>query len=375
MRSRNKSGMTLCELGEAMAGAACDLWFRELAFYSAVNFLSAALGKCEFRTYAGGKEVYEREYYLWNMQPNRNQNREEWLRELVAKLYRHGEVLVIAYGDDLLIADSGFGRDKYALYEDVFRGVTARGMNFNRTFLQSEVLYLRLNSDNMRAVVDAVNTSYSKLLAYSMTAYQRSRGTKGIYKYDSIPVKGTPAYDDYQAFINVDIKKWLSGDNAALALGNGEDWKELEHKTYTNESTRDIRAQIDDISDFTAKGAGIPPALLRGDVQGTKDALPLGIMTGLEPLARLIETEINRKRNGYTGFARGDRVQVYTGNIEHHDLLSSATSVDKLISSGFSVNEVRRLCGEVQIDAPWANEHRITKNYAPADNPAGGGTA
>ncbi len=368
---KGTSSITMADLGTELANAAGEYCFRELAFWSAVNLQAAALGQCEFRTYLGGKEVKKREYYLFNVQPNINQNRQEWLRELIAKLYRNNEALVILTDVGLVIADS-FTRKPYALYEDVFTDVTVKDFTYSRSFVQSEVLYLRLNAADMNKVVEAVHGAYSKLLTYSMTSYQRSRGTKGIFNYDALPEAGTPQREVFDKLINERIGKWLNSDASALPLGKGQSWTELQHRTYSIESTRDIRAMTDDIQDFTAKAFGIPPPILRGDVQGTKDAVSLWLSTSIEPLADLLETEINRKRNGYKGFVRGDRVEIYTGNIMHYDLLSAAVSIDKLISSGFSPNEVRRICGEQQLDEQFANEHYITRNYTPDKTAEGG---
>jgi Phage portal protein. len=372
MKSKNKSSMTFDDFATCAADVAGEIWVREFAFWVATNFIASALEQCEFRTYQGGKEVFEREYYLWNVEPNKNQSRHEFLHELVAKICRNNEALVFDYNGDLLIADN-FIRTPYALFEDTFSGVSVKGFSYNRTFKQSEVLVFKWHNENMRAVTSALNAAYSKLLAYTMTAYQRSRGTKGIFMYDALPQANTEARVCFDALINEKMGKWLVGDSVALPLGNGQKWQELEHKTYSNESTRDIRAMINDVLDFTANGLGIAPPLLRGDVQTTKDALQQTITQCIEPFAWMIENEGNRKRNGYDGFVRGDKMEIYTGNIEHHDLLNSATSIDKLISSGWSPNEVRRVCGEPQLDEPWAKEHKITKNYAPADGSAGGG--
>lgn len=361
------------EITSQIVDCISDIWAREMAFWSAVNLQAAALGQCEFRTYQNGKEVQGREYYIWNVEPNKNQNRQEWLRELVAKLYRNNEALVIDWNGDLLIADS-FQRVPYALYGDTFKDVKVKDFAFQRTFVQSETLYLKLNSQDMRAIIEAVHNSYAKLLTYTMTAYQRSRGTKGIFQYDSLPKPDTEERRFFDSLINERIGTWLKSDSAALPLGNGQKWQELQQKTYNSENTRDIRALVDDIQDYTCRGFGIPPALLRGDVAGLSDAIKLWLTASIEPLAGLIEEEINRKRNGYEGFAKGNRIEIYTGNIEHHDLLNSAPSIDKLISSGWSPNEVRRICGEPQIDEEWANQHYITKNYEP-DSRQKGGTA
>jgi HK97 family phage portal protein len=345
-----------------------DIYVREMAFWSAVNIVANAVSKCEFKTYLNGKEDKGKEYYLWNIEPNKNQNSSRFLNKLIAKLYRDNECLVIEQNGQLLVADS-FNRKPYALYDDVFTEVRVEDFTFARSFVQSEVLYYQLNEENVRKLINGLYESYSKLIAYSMKAYQRSRGTKGIFKYDTIPVAGTPEREAFDALINKKIKQWMEGDNAALPLGRGQEWKELQHKTYTNESTRDIRAQIDDIFDFTARAFGIPPALLRGDVQDTSKAIDQLLTFCIDPLADMIQEEINRKRNGYDGFSKGTYIKIDTKCIKHVDLLSVATAIDKLIGSGaFCINDIRKAVGDEPIDEPWANQHFITKNYETVEN-------
>jgi HK97 family phage portal protein len=199
-----------------------------------------------------------------------------------------------------------------------------------------------------------------------MNAYQRSRGTKGIFQYETLPSAGTEQRQIFDNLVNERIRTWLSSDNAALPLGKGQSWQELQHKTYSNESTRDIRAQIDDVSDFTAKAFGIPPALLRGDVQGVSDALDNFLTFCIDPLTDMLSEEINRKRSGYKGYISGTYIKIDTKQVKHVDLLSVSTAIDKLIGSGaFCVNDIRELVGEQPIDEEWANSHWITRNYMP----------
>lgn len=341
-----------------------DVYIREMAFWSAVNLVANAVSKCEFKTFLNGKETKGREYYLWNLEPNKNQNSSAFLHKLIAQLYRKNECLVIEQNGQLLVADD-FVRTPYALYDDVFTQVTVKDFTFNRSFTQSDVLYWELSSVDMRRVVNGLYESYSKLIQYSMKAYQRSRGTKGVFKYETLPVAGTAERAAFDALVNEKIGKWLAGDNAALPLGRGQDWKELTQKTYSSESTRDIRAQIDDVCDFTARGFGIPLALLRGDVQDTSKATDQLLTFCVDPLTDMLSEEINRKRNGYAGFSQGTYLQIDTRTIKHLDLLSVATSIDKLISSGcFTINDIRALVGEQPINEDWANQHFITKNYS-----------
>ena len=370
------SGTDLHAYADEYAALSGDVYIREMALWSAINLVANAISKCEFKTFVSGTETQGREWYLWNIEPNKNQNSSAFIREWIAKLMIHNECLIVEQNGELLIADS-FEHKEYALYNDVFSGVTVGDFTFSRFFNQSEVLYFRLHSKNMRAVTDGLYSSYSQLISYSMNAYRRSRGTKGVFKYESLPIAGTPEKAAFDALINEKIGKWLTSDNAALPLGKGQSWEEKSQKTYASESTRDIRAQIDDVSDFTAKAFGIPPALLRGDVAGTKDALNQFLTFCIVPLVDTLEEEINRKRNGYTGVVNGTRTKIDIRSIKHFDVLDMATSVEKLISSGcYSINEIREILGEERIDEPFADEHLLTKNIgALSGNGSGGNPA
>lgn len=359
------------EYAEEYAGLVGDVCYREMAFWSAVNVAANAVSKCEFKTFSKGKEVKDREYYLWNIEPNKNQNSSAFIHDWITKLFRKNECLIIEHGGQLLVADD-FVRTPYALYDDVFTEVTVKDFTFNRSFVQSEVLYYKLSETDMKKVTDALYASYSKLIAYSMNAFRKSKGTKGIFKYETLPTAGTDERAAFDALINEKIGKWLSGDNAALPLGKGQDWKELTQKTYSSENSRDIRAMIDDVSDFTAKSIGIHPALLRGDVQNVNDALDYTLTFCVDPLVDMLAEEINRKRNGYDAFSRGTYLTIDTRTVKHIDLLSASNAVDKLIASGaFCINDIRKLVGDTVIDEPWAWKHYITKNYTDVENMQG----
>lgn len=366
------SAVPINDIGEyatEYASLVGDIYIREMAFWSATNLMANAISKCEFKTYFKGEEVKKQEYYLWNVEPNKNQNSSTFLHKLIAQLYRHNESLVIEQNGQLLVADS-FTKQEYALFDDVFTQVTVKDFTFNKSFKQSEVLYFQLSEVNMRKVINGLYDSYAKLITYSISAYQKSRGTKGVFKYDTLPVTGTEERKIFDALINEKISKWLNSDNAALPLGKGQEWKENDKKTYTPESTRDIKALIDDIYDFTARGFGIAPVLLRGDMANIGDNVINTLLTfAVDPLTDMLQEEINRKRSGFVGFSQGTYVEIDTKAIKHIDLLSVSTAIDKLIASGaFCINDIRKLVGEPIINEPWAWQHWITKNYSSVED-------
>lgn len=350
--------------GDEIAGLWADVYIRELCFWSAVNLIANAVSKCEFKTYLQNDETRGREHYLWNVEPNKNQNASEFVHKWIAQLYRNNECLVIENDGQLLVADS-YELKPYALYEDIFSEVTVKDFTFSRSFRQSEVLHFKLASQDMRQVINGIYTSYAKLLAYSMKAFQKSRGNRGILDVSGIAQGKTNFQETFEALMNDRFKKFFSSENAVLPLFEGYEYKELGSKTYGQENTRDIRAMVDDISDFTAKAFGIPPSLLRGDVQDTTVAMDQLLTFCVDPLANLLATEINRKRNGFEGFSQGTYIKIDTKAIKHVDLLSVGSGIDKIIGSGaFCINDIRKVCGEPIIDEPWAWQHFMTKNYS-----------
>jgi HK97 family phage portal protein len=342
-----------------------EIYIREVAFWSIVNKISAALSKCEFKTYINYKEVKGIEYYTWNIEPNKNQNSSSFLHKLISTLYRKNECLVIEVNGQLLVADS-YQKQTYALYDYIFTGVTVDELTFERKFYQNEVLYWELNNADMRKLVNGIYENYKTMIAYGMKSYKKSRGSRGILNVDSIAEGKENFQETYEALMNERFKRFFNAENAVLPLFEGYSYTDVGgNKTYTNEGTRDIRAMIDDITDFTARALSFPPALAKGDVQDTSKAMDELLTLCIDPLVDKLQVEINRKRNGFEGFKKGNYLKIVTTAVKHIDLFDIATSIDKLISSGtFCVNDIRRVIGEEEIKEEWANQHFITKNYS-----------
>lgn len=226
-------------IDEALEQYFNEVHIREVAFWSAVNLIANAVSKCEFKTYVKGKETKGAEYYLWNVEPNKNQNSSAFIHKWISQLYWNNECLIIEQNGQLLVADS-FVKTPYALFDDVFSQVTVKDFTFEKTFRQSEVLYFELSEKNMRNVINALYESYLKLISYAMKAYQKSRGTKGIFNYETLPVAGTPERQTFDDLINIKFKKFMESGDAIIPLGRGQSFTEIGSKTYASESTRDI---------------------------------------------------------------------------------------------------------------------------------------
>lgn len=344
-----------------------DAYIRELAFMSCVNLVANAVSKCEFVTMQKGEKVKEREYYLWNFEPNQNQNSTAFLHNLIYTLYTENEALVVENGGKLYVADA-FTKKEYALYDNVYSQVTVGDFTFLRTFKESEVLHFTLSECDVKSVIDGLYLSYGKLITYGIKGYQKSRGEKGVLELDALATGDPKVVETYEAIRNGGFKKFAEADNALLTMYKGMKYTPQASKTYSNDSTRDIRAMIDDVTDFTARSLAIPPPLLNGTVQDVSSATDQFLTFCIDPLTDNLAEEINRKKYGFSRIRDGTFLRIDTNSIKHIDLLSNATNIDKLVSSGVEcINDIRGLLGQPLINEPWAWQHFITKNYTSVD--------
>ena len=159
--------------------AVTEICLRELAFWTCVGKIANALTKCEFRTFYEGEELFKDEYYLWNYEPNRNQNKAEFLSKAMEQLFRNNELLIVeSYDGQLLVADD-FSVTKNALYGDTYTNVQVDDYTFSRSFRSSDVLHWTLNNKNVNRIIQNLYDSYSKLIDYSAKSYLKSRGSRG----------------------------------------------------------------------------------------------------------------------------------------------------------------------------------------------------
>lgn len=346
--------------------AAYELYIRELAFWTCVNKIANAVSKCEFKTYYHNKETKGKEYYLWNYEPNQNQNAAGFIYKLIAQLYRKNECLVVEINHRMYVAES-YIKEVYALRDHKFSGISFDGYTLQETLDMSDVMFFELNSTDMRKLMNGMYDSYSKLITYAQNAYQKSRGHKGILNIAGVAQEQDNFNETFEELMSTHFKNFFGKDNAVLPLFDGYNYQDISQnaKTYSTESTRDIKALADDIFEFTARAFSFPPSLAKGDVQDTTKATDELLTFAIDPLVKMIQQEINRKRNGKDGLKQGNYLKIDTLAVKHVDIFDIATPIDKLISSGaFTINDVLQVIGKPKIDESWADQHFMTKNYS-----------
>ena len=236
---------------------------------------------------------------------------------------------------------------------------------FQRSFRSTDVLYLKPNWKNVNTILQGLYGSYAKLIQYGAKTFMQSHGSKGTLDISAVAQNAKNFDDTLKKLLNDYFKTFFESENAVLPLFEGYTFTETNRsKNYNETTTRDIKALYDDVFDFTARAIGIPPSILKGDVQDNSKAIDELLTVALDPLAGSLESEINRKKYG-KAVLKGSRCMVDTSHVKHVDIFSNATQIDKLVQSGtHTINMILRAMGQPQINEEWANQHFITKNYS-----------
>lgn len=352
-------------LNEKLYTDATKLAIEKFAVNVAVNLITGCISKCEFKTYFKNKEVKQEEYYLWNIEPNKNQNSSEFIQEFVSKLILKNECLIVDVNGQMVIADSFYQRE-YALVENIFENVTRKDFTFNRTFKMSEVLYFKLNNEDMSILLTNLMNGYNDLLTMAVGKYKRSGGRKGIVRLDKITTGDEKQKEAIQELFEKQFKTYFESENAVLNLTKGVEYEEKNgdgNKKSTSEIV-DIQNLIKEAFERVAQALKIPPALLKGDIADIEKVTDNLFTFCIDPLVDMICEEINRKRYGKKPYLEGSYLEIDTTCIKHIDIFAIAEKVDKLIASGmFSIDELRRKLRDTVLNKDWSEKHWITKNY------------
>lgn len=358
-----------------------ELSFYEFALHSGINIIANALSACEVRTFRNWKEVREDQYYRWNYEPNINMNSNQFMQKLIWTLIYKNECLVIqGRKGDFIIADS-FTKKQTSVYNRVvFENVTvtAEGgelYTFQKNFWMDDVLYYRLSNKNVIGLLNSLTQGYQDLLQTAIDKFNKSGGERGVLKIDAnattvsygVKEDGSPRTfnDVYTDLLNKQFAGYFKNANAVLPL-----FKNFDYEVKGGESNKKSTSEIKDVTDITdqiyskvANALQIPPALLRGDVADVT-ALTRNLITfAIEPIAKMIATENNRKLYKEE-VLEGNYQMIDTSSIMHLSVSELSVAADKMLGSGWTMDEIRRKTGDPILNTEESRKRYVTLNYA-----------
>lgn len=340
---------------------------KELAFFIAVSYYAATISNCEFKTYEDGKEVRNELYYMLNLSPNPNQNASQFKKKLVESYFYDTETLLVPITNKwrVYVAD-GFSKEEKPLAEDIFTNVSVKSDTFGRAFKASDVFYFEQEDRDVRLLVNQLNKEYGALLSAAFDAYKRGNSAK--YK---LVLENTEAGDQkfakqYREVIKAQLETFLNADKAVFPQFRGQSLEKME--TGGTTSSADVVAIRKEIFETVAQAFKIPLSMMYGNITNVNDIVKSFLTFGVDPVAKMLETEITRKMYPYQKWKDGNYVKVDTSRVNHMSILEVADKVDKAIGSGFAnIDDMRKQVDWEPLDTEFSKAHFITKNYAPAD--------
>ena len=348
--------------------AATDFAARKMAFDICVNMIASAIGRCEFRTYEKGEETKSEEFYLWNIEPNVNQNSTDFLHKLITRLCIDNEALIINTkkrdGTNMIVVADAFVKgEEYPAKMNEYTGVRVGAVTYDKTFRENEVLHIRHNFGDVRGVISSMANSYAKLIGVSERAYLEERGHKYKAHVGQMISGGDDFVEKFKAILEKQIKPFFNAIDSVLVETEGYEYTDITRGKGTLSSPDGIRDLYADVFNYTARAFLIPTVLTDGKVEATADANQRFLTNVIDPICDQLQEEIVRKRYGFDDWKNGTTLVVDSSSILHYDIFAQANAVEKLIGSGvYTINDILKSVGQPMINKDWANSHYMTLN-------------
>lgn len=352
--------------------------FRELALHIAISYIANTLSKCEFKVYENGKEVKNRLYYLLNVNPNPNENSSQFINHFIENYYYNAGALLVKHGNNIYCADSFDVDDADPLkpfeYTNIVFGTSGQ---LRRKHRAGDVFHLKLDNKNVKALVDAVNTEYGKVIDSAIRCFKRTNGKKYKYILDQYQA-GDPNFKKiYEEQLKGQLEEFLKSEgDAVLPKYNGIDL--IEFSAANPQNSGDILNVRKEMFEVTAQAFKIPLSMMLGNITNMDEIVKVYLSICIDPLADMISEELTRKSYSEEEWRDGCFVKVDTSCINHVDILEVADNVAKLIGSGFTLDELRNRLNYSLLGTEFSQTRFITKNYETLDamtsGQKGGGT-
>lgn len=356
-----------------------------LAEAHAIDLIAKTIAKCEIQTFEMiNKKIKKNKsdlYWTLNIQPNFNETGTAFIYKLVTKLLTEKTALVIinkmSKRNLLYVADE-YNASNDILYGKTFKNILlndeeGNSYPLNKTYNSNNTIYLALNNTNLATASESFKTNTEKILK----ATQKS-------------------------FINANTSKWrLKNPGGQATMMDAETKKEISYTDYKNKLTeglfseedsiillaeifdlinlnKDVKKELNDyesifnkIGNTVAQKWNIPLDVFYGNKTEKSTGSNDFITFAVDPYFEILEDGFNVSLVGKESFLKGEYIKFNRLNIGYKDLIEKSSGWDKLISSGFSFNQLCELLGLPTIDEEWAEQHYITKNYANAKGGAG----
>lgn len=308
--------------------------------------------------------------YILNVRPNSDMSAATFWEKFFYRLMDDNEVLVIFTKDNQLLIADDFSRTEYAIYDDVFTGVTVKNYVFQKSFNMSDVIYIEYNNDKLDKFTNGLFEDYSELFGRIIEIAMRNnqiRGSVSIESTGSINEEkgkdGKTRSQRLQEYIDKVYNAFKTKSVAIVAKVKGFEYEEYTNKQgVSNQSLDELNKMKTSLIDDVANAIGVPTALIYGEKSELDSNIKAFRQLCIAPLVKKLQDELMAKIITRQEYLKGERIKV--SNVLPKDLLDYATQIDKAVSSGtFLRDEVRETLDYEPLPKGEGQKLIMTKNY------------
>lgn len=348
--------------------------YKNYAIQLCINKLASALSLCRFETFDQGQPKKDHYWWKFNYEPNINMNMHDFLYQLIYEMVYNDEGALVIQNDtgDLVVASS-YTVNEGSYLGNLYSNIELHGgLKLERSYREEDVLRFQLPNKEVRKLIDNLYSDYGRLIGMTTDAYIRDHSLKLVleigtmFNQQPIQLEDGTEIDPVEEIMTSRFKNLFSGGNTVTPLEQGLTLQELGGSRRSGEKVK--ASEINDLMnksiDFVADAFGIPRGLLKGDVADVEAMTDNFITFAIRPLAKELETEINRKLYRKEKVLIGTRLKVVTGSIQTYNIVSFAAAADKIIAASIGTpNEMRELLEWERVDNPELDKFKETKNY------------
>lgn len=349
-----------------------------LAEAHAIDIIARTIAKCEIQTFEmKNNKIQENRgelYWTLNIQPNYIETGTKFIYKLLTKLLIDGTALILINqlpNKNLLYVAETYNSNNKILTGKTFSNITVgddegNSINLNKIYDSNNTIYYSLKNSGLKTASENFKINTAKLLKASQKSFIKSNTTKWKLKSPgsqfALKDAETNEVITREAYKEKMTEGLMSDEDAIVLLS---EYFNLENLTENNsKSLTDFEGIFKKIGDTVAQKWNIPLDIFYASKTEKSTGTDDFVTMALDIYFELLEDGFNSSLVGKQDYLKGEYIKFNRLNINHRDLIDKASGWDKLISNGFSFNQLSKFLGLPTIDEDWANEHYITKNYA-----------
>lgn len=308
--------------------------------------------------------------YILNVRPNNDMSAATFWEKFFYRLMDDNEVLVIFTEDNQLLIADDFSRTEYAVYDDVFTGVTVKNYVFQKSFTMSDVIYIEYNNDKLDQFTKGLFNDYSELFGRIIEIAMRNnqiRGSVSIESTGSINEEkgkdGKTRSQRLQEYIDKVYNAFKTKSVAIVAKIKGFEYEEYTNKQgVSNQSLDELNKMKTSLIDDVANAIGVPTALIYGEKADLDSNLEAFRKLCIASLKKKLQDELMAKIITKQDYKNGERIKV--SKVLPRSIIEDATQIDKVVSSAsFFRDEVREEYDYEDLPNGEGKKLIMTKNY------------